>query len=181
MISWEGDLQDLLMAIADAWPTRDDRTEELVAERRSIAADDRPRELRDQKLRSLMCVEVFPAGVLATPTSGAPTLREVVVAVTTDDLVLMDANVRRDPDGEIGRIVRNEVSAVRLVDENGHPLAMTLPRDVLELDDPPSRRYVVAVDRRDGDRVVSHAFVFRSLSVADEARRDFERNVPTSA
>jgi hypothetical protein len=30
---------------------------------------------------------------------------------------------------------------------------------------------------RAGDRIASHAFVFRSLSVSDEARRDFERNI----
>jgi hypothetical protein len=53
---------------------------------------------------------------------------------------------------------------------------MTQPRDVLELDEP-ERSYIVAVDRREGEATVSQAFVFRSLSVADEARRDFEGNI----
>ena len=64
-----------------------------------------------------------------------------------------------------------------MVDEQRKPVAMVQSRDVLELDEPASRRYVVSVDRRAGDGIASDAFVFRSLSVADEARRDFERNI----
>jgi hypothetical protein len=64
-----------------------------------------------------------------------------------------------------------------MVDEQGQPVAMLQSRDILELDEPASRRYVVSVDRRAGDEIVSHAFVFRSLSVADEARRDFGRSI----
>jgi hypothetical protein len=63
-----------------------------------------------------------------------------------------------------------------MVDEAGNHIAMTQPRDVLELDEP-EHSYIVAIDRREGDATVSQAFVFRSLSVADEARRDFERNL----
>jgi hypothetical protein len=60
--------------------------------------------------------------------------------------------------------------------KQGQPVAMLQSRNILELDEPASRRYVVSVDRRARDGIASHAFVFRSLSVADEARRDFERN-----
>jgi hypothetical protein len=72
---------------------------------------------------------------------------------------------------------RAEVDGLRMVDEQSQPVAMLQSRDVLELDEPASRRYVVSVDRRAGDGIAPHAFVFRSLSVADEARRDFERNI----
>jgi hypothetical protein len=36
---------------------------------------------------------------------------------------------------------------------------------------------LVSVDRRVDDGIASHAFVFRSLLVAEEARRDFERTI----
>jgi hypothetical protein len=85
-----------------------------------------------------------------------------LVAATDDARGLRDRKLRR-----IGSL---EVFSV----------AMTQPRDVLELDDPPSCRYVVSVERCEADRTTSHAFVFRSLSVADEAKRDFERRVQTS-
>ena len=61
--------------------------------------------------------------------------------------------------------------------KQGQPVAMLQSRNILELDEPASRRYVVSVDRRAGDGIASHAFVFRSQSVADEARRDFARNI----
>jgi hypothetical protein len=101
----------------------------------------------------------------------------VVVAVTNEDFVLLDADMEADPGGEFGRIGRGEVTGLRMVDEQGQPVAMLQSRDILELDEPPSRRYVVSVDRRAGDGIASHAFVFRSPSVPDEARRDFERNI----
>jgi hypothetical protein len=91
--------------------------------------------------------------------------------------VLLDADVKREPDAEFGRIGRAEVAGLRMVDEQGQPVAMLQSRDILELDEPASRRYVVSVDRRAGDGIASHAFVFRSLSMADEARRDFARSI----
>ena len=98
----------------------------------------------------------------------------MIVTATKDDLVVLNADIRRDPDGEIGRIHKADVVGVRMADESGNPIAMTQPRDVLELDEP-ERSYIV--DRREGEATVSQAFVFRSLSVADEARRDFARNI----
>ena len=72
----------------------------------------------------------------------------MVVAVTDDDFVLLDADLKREPGGEFGRIGRAEVAGLRMVDERGHPVAMLQSRDFLELDEPASRRYVVSVDRR---------------------------------
>ena len=143
-----------------------------------MSATEEARDLRNRKLREIGSLEVFPAGMaVLAETEAGPTLREVVVAVTDDDFVLLDADVKREPEGEFGRIVRAEVAGLRMVDEQGQQVAMLQSRDVLELDEPASRRYVVSVDRRAGDGIASHAFVFRSLSVADEARRDFERNI----
>ena len=143
-----------------------------------MSATEEARDLRNRKLREIGSLEVFPAGMaVLAETEAGPTLREVVVAVTDDDFVLLDADVKREPEGEFGRIVRAEVAGLRMVDEQGQQVAMLQSRDVLELDEPTSRRYVVSVDRRAGDGIASHAFVFRSLSVADEARRDFERNI----
>ena len=170
-----------LLDWADPWIVPD-LPEQLAAERRAIETSHDARGDRARKLRSIGSFEVFPAGVVISHQPGSgPSSREVVVAVTETDFVVLDADIQRDPDGEIGMISRNGVSAVRLVDENGQPTAMTRSRDLLELDDPPSRRYVVSVDRQDGDRTTSHAFVFRSLSVADEAKRDFDRNVVSTA
>ena len=143
-----------------------------------MSATEEARDLRNRKLREIGSLEVFPAGIaVLAETEAGPTLREAVVAVTADDFVLLDADVKREPDGEFGRIGRAEVAGLRMVDAQGEQVAMLQSRDVLELDEPASRRYVVSVDRRTGDGIASHAFVFRSLSVADEARRDFERNI----
>ena len=178
------DLQNLYEALAlwvSPWVWTIPDPTELAVERRAIEASHFARGDRARKLRTIGSVEVFPAGVVISQQAGAgPSSREVVVAVTEADFVVLDAHMRRDPEGEIGRIGRSDVSAVRLVDENGESIAMTQSRDLLELDDAPSRRYVVSVDGRDVDRITSHAFVFRSLSVADEAKRDFERNLPIS-
>ena len=141
-----------------------------------MSATEEARDLRNRKLREIGSLEVFPAGMaVLAETEAGPTLCEVVVAVTHDDFVLLDADVKREPDAEFGRIGRAEVAGLRMVDEQGQQVAMLQSRDVLELDEPTSRRYVVSVDRRAGDGIASHAF--RSLSVADEARRDFERNI----
>jgi len=173
-------LVHLLRLVGELWRIRDDSDDlpdDLRASGHAIAANEEARNLRVRKLSQIGSLEVFPAGIAVLPeTEAGPTLSEVV-AVTNDDFVLLDADVEADPDGEFGRIGRAEVAGLRMVDEQGQQVAMLQSRDVLELDEPASRRYVVSVDRRAGDGIASHAFVFRSLSVADEARRDFERNI----
>jgi hypothetical protein len=170
-------LEELLYLVEGLWPVRY-HSDDLPGEGHAMSATEEARGLRNRKLREIGSREVFPAGMAVLPETGAgPTLREVVVAVTEEDFVLLDADVKREPDGEIGRIGRSEVAGLRMVDERGNPVAMLQSRDILELDEPASRRYVVSVDRRAGDGIASHAFVFRSLSVADEARRDFARNL----
>jgi hypothetical protein len=156
----------------------DDLPDDLGASGHAIAATEEARNPRVRKLSRIGSLEVFPAGIAVLPeTEAGPTLRQVVVAVTNDDFVLLDADVERDPEGEFGRIGRGEIAGLRMVDERGQPGAMLQSRDVLELDEPASRRYVGSVDRRAGDGIASHASVFRSLSVSDEARREFERNI----
>ena len=177
-------LVHLLRLVGELWVMRDDSDDlpdDLPASGHEIAANEEARNLRVRRLSQIGSLEVFPAGIAVLPeTEAGPTLTEVVVAVTNDDFVLLDADVEADPDGELGRIGRAEVAGLRMVDEQGQPVAMQQSRDVLELDEPASRRYVVSVDRRAGDGIASHAFVFRSLSVADEARRDFERNIASA-
>jgi hypothetical protein len=159
-----------------------DADEAFADEQRKMARIEEAREARNRKLTSIGSGEVFPAGfVILEAIDGSHRIkRNVVVAVTEDDLVLLDAEELRDPDGEIGRIRKTDVTGVRMVDELGNAIAMTQSRDVLELDEH-EHAYVVALDRRDGGQTASQAFVFRSLSVADEARHDFERNLAKSA
>jgi hypothetical protein len=140
------------------------------------------KEARIRKLTSIGSGEVFPAGfVIMQAPRGTHRIRyDVIVAVTKDDLVVLNADVQRDPDGEIGRIHKADVAGVLMLDEAGNPISMTQARDVLELDEP-EHSYVVALDGRIDEGTEAHAFVFRSLSVADEARRDFERNLAKTA
>jgi hypothetical protein len=162
------------------WGMSDEATDPMevfIDEQRRMVRIEEAQDARNRKLASIGSGEVFPAGiVILQDERGHRTRRNVIVAVTKDDLVVLNAEVRRDPEGEIGRIRRADVIGVRMVDEAGNPIAMTQSRDVLELDER-ERSYIVAVDRREGDATVSQAFVFRSLSIADEARRDFERNL----
>jgi hypothetical protein len=170
-------VEQLLYLVDGLWPVRDD-SDDLLGGGHAMSATEETRDLRNRKLREIGSLEVFPAGMaVLAETEAGPTLREVVVAVTDDDFVLLDADAKREPDREFGRIGRAEVAGLRMVDEQGQPIAMLQSRDILELDEPASRRYVVSVDRRAGDGIASHAFVFRSLSVADEARRDFAGNI----
>ena len=155
-----------------------DPTDVLVDEQRKMLRIEEANEARNRKLTAIGSGELFPAGFVILQEQGSShrIRHNVTVAVTKDDLVVLNADIQRDPDGEIGRIHKADVVGVRMVDESGNRIAMTQPRDVLELDEP-ERSYIVAVDRREGEATVSQAFVFRSLSVADEARRDFERNI----
>ena len=169
---------DEVLSMADVT----DPMDAFIDEQRRIVRTEEAQDARNDKLASIGSGEIFPAGFVILQQAGSSHRIKfnVIVAVTKDDLVVLNADIRRDRDGEIGRIRKADVTAVRMLDEAGNPIAMTQSRDVLELDEP-EHSYVVAVDERVGDATVAHAFVFRSLSVADEARRDFERNLPTTA
>jgi hypothetical protein len=171
-------LDEVLSSLGDA----PDPMAVFLEEQGKMVRAEEARAARIRKLTSIESGEVFPAGVviLQEPNSSHRIKQDALVAVTRDDLVVLNADIRRDPDGEIGRIRKADVTGVRMVHETGHAIVMTQSRDVLELNEP-EHSYVVAVDQRVGEGTVSHAFVFRSLSVADEARRDFERNLPNTA
>ena len=158
-----------------------DSMDVFVEDQRSMVRLEDAEEARIRKLTSIGSGEVFPAGFVIMQAPGAThrVRYDVVVAVTEEDFVVLNADARRGADGEIGRVRRAEVTGVRMLDEAGKPIAMTQSRDVLELDEP-EHSYVVAVDQGVGDGSEAHAFVFRSLSVADEARRDFGRNLATA-
>lgn len=170
-------LEDVLSAMVDGSIAVDPMDTFMDEQRKMIGVED-AQAARNRKLTSIGSGEVFPAGfvILEQPGSTHRIKKNVVVAVTKDDLVVLNADVRDDPDGEIGRIRRADATGVRMLDEGGTPISMTQSRDVLELDEP-GHAYVVAIDRTAGTSTASDTFVFRSLSVADEARRDFERNL----
>ena len=110
---------------------------------------------RDQTLRRLNAGEFFPAGhVLLAGPDGYPKPRRVEVAVTPTDFVLFEG------ENEISRIPRIS-----------HP-----PTEVEEMDQR-DRQYVVWLDRNATAGRGGHVFVFHAWSVAEEARRDFERNL----
>ena len=125
---------------------------------------------RDQTLRRLNAGEFFSAGhVLLEGPDGYPEPRRVEVAVTPTDFVLFEG------EKEISRIPRSEVTGLRLLDEHGERVSHS-PTEVEEMDQR-DRQYVVWLDRNATAGRGGHVFVFHAWSVAEEARRDFERNV----
>jgi hypothetical protein len=92
----------LLRLVGELWirDDSDDLPDDLGASGHAIAANEEARNLRIRKLSQIGSLEVFPAGIAVLPGSEAgPTLSQVVVAVTNDDFVLLDADV----EGDLGR------------------------------------------------------------------------------
>lgn len=97
---------------------QDIRRWQLESEGKAIVEDDALKARRAEKLRQLQSREVFPAGsVLPTGPDGKPDPRLSVVAVTENDLVLLDARAEIEPEVEIARIPRPELIGVRLLNE----------------------------------------------------------------
>ena len=149
---------------------------QLRIEAGAIADSDELRMRRAEKLQRLAAREVFPAGaaLMAGP-EDKPFPRPVVVAVTEDDLVLLDARVEVVPEDEIARIPRRQITGVRLLDQRGEPVQ---PLSEVEELDAPVQTYLVYVDRVVDGQASGHVFVFLSYSVAAEAERDFRRQIP---
>jgi hypothetical protein len=163
-----------------AYVVLDIRRWQIGREGKAIVEDDRLRGRRAEKLRQLQAGEVFPAGsALLMGPDGRPDPHPVVVAVTEADLVLLSSNLdsSREPEEEIARIPRAQITGVRVLDERGEPAAPLT--EVEELDAPP-QRYVVWVDREIEGRSQGNAFVFPSYGVAAEAERDVRRQIPAS-
>lgn len=160
---------------------------DLKLEQASVADREEAARLRNDTLRRLATGEVFSAGtaLIESPSGGAEP-RRVEIAVTTSELVLLDAEERppvqriahlpREGEEVVARIPRSEVTGVRLLDEHGEPVSSP-PTELQELDER-DRQYVVWVDRKTTEGSGGHIFVFRAWSVANEARRDFERSIP---
>jgi hypothetical protein len=161
---WADTFQFVLYALQDI-DRANLRTEGArIAERESVIAR------RDQTLRRLNAGEFFPAGhVLLEGPDGHPEPRRVEVAVTETDFVLFEG------EKELTRIPRSEVTGFRLLDDHGERVSHP-PTEVEEMDQP-DRQYVVWLDRQAMGGSGGHVFVFHAWSVADEARRDFERNL----
>lgn len=160
---------------------------DLKREQASMADREEAARLRNDTLRRLGTGELFSAGTaLIESLSGAAEPRRVEVAVTESDFVLLDAEDRppaqriahlpREGEEVVARIPRSEVTGVRLLDERGEPVSNP-PTELQELEEP-DRQYVVWVDRKTTEGSGGHIFVFSAWSVADEARRDFERSMP---
>jgi hypothetical protein len=146
----------------------------VAAEGRAIAEAAHLRTRRAETLTRLGAGEIFPAGsvVLKGP-KDRPEPRATIVVVTKDELVLLDASPEA-PEDEFGRIPRNEITGVRLLDETGVPAT---PMTEVEELDARRRPYVVWVDRKADEGERGHAFVFPSYTVAAEAERDFRRQL----
>jgi hypothetical protein len=157
-----------------AYSFGDIERERVAFEGWAIAEAARLRIQRAQTLTLLGAGEVFPAGsvVLKGP-NDRPEPRATIVVVTKDELVLLDADPQA-PEDEFGRIPRNEIAGVRLLDESGAPAT---PMTELEELDAPRRPYVVWVDRKADVGERGHVFVFPSYTVAAEAERDFRRQL----
>jgi hypothetical protein len=143
---------------------------DLATEGAHIAEREAATAWRDQALRRLNAGEFFPAGhVLLEGPDGHPEPRRVEVAVTETDFVLFDGEI------EITRIPRSEVTGLRFLDDSGQPVSYP-PTEIEEMDQL-DRLYMLWVDRQAVGGPGGHVFVFHAWSVADEARRDFERNL----
>jgi hypothetical protein len=166
----------------DFYRLHDLHRNELARERASRVDREIATQLRNEILRRLGSLEVFPAGIALTRgPDGREVPRHVDVAVTASDFILLDADdLRRatphQTDGIVARIPRSDVTSVRLLDEDGDPVTYP-PSEVQELD-LPDRQYLVWVDRTAPDGSGGHVFAFRAWSVANEAKRDFERSAP---
>jgi hypothetical protein len=146
----------------------------VAAEGRIIAAAAELRTRRAETLTRLGAGEVFPAGsVVLKGANDRPEPRATIVVVTKEELVLLDASPEA-PDDEFGRIPRNEIAGVRLLDDTG---TTATPMTEIEELDAPRRPYVVWVDRKADEGERGHAFVFPAYTAAAEAERDFRRQL----
>jgi hypothetical protein len=139
-------------------------------ERWDIEADEATFEAKQRRSRKLAKIgsrRLIPAGLAAVSDGvGGSAFRASLLAVTDDDLVLLDANVTGDPDREFARIPRSDVTGVRVVDEHGDPVNAAPLSVADELDQPSDRRFALLLDSKGGFSL----FAFRSLSRAIEAR-----------
>lgn len=139
-------------------------------ERWDIEADEatfEAKQRRGEKLVEIGSERLIPIGLAAVSDgAGGSTLRASLLAVTTDDLVLLDANVTGGPDRELARIPRSDITGVRIVDEHGDPVDAAPPSVSDEIAQPSDRRYALVLDSSNGFSL----FAFRSLSRAIEAR-----------
>lgn len=132
---------------------------------------------RAQKIEELGPVASFLAGQTILGDRSMPTLRPVIAVVTEDAFVLLASDYDEDVRVEYGRIPRDDVADVYVVDHEARPV----PEDVLRPIDPSRDElgtYVVVVDRvgpvDDEHRL---GLVVRSPIVAGEIRDRFRRYV----
>ena len=132
---------------------------------------------RARKIEELGPVASFLAGQTILGDRSMPALRPVLAVVTESDFVLLASDYDDDVRVEYGRIPRDDVASVYVVDHEARPV----PEDTLRPQDPmqdPAGTYVVVVDRpgpEDDERRLG--LVVRSPIVAGEIRDRFRRYV----
>jgi hypothetical protein len=133
-------------------------------------ATDDARMARSRKLESLGSIGSFFGGLVKV----AGVLRPVLVVATPTEFVLLDAQAEANPTGELGRIAKIDVAAVRILDENGIDVSGASLDPVRELETPQEERYTVVLDRADGSGS-SISFLFLSGEPATFARDRFRQ------
>ncbi len=123
---------------------------------------------RAAKLESLGSRGAFFGGLVRI----ADVVRPAMVVATPTEFVLLDADEEANPTGELGRIAKADVKAVRLVDGNGNDVADGSIDPVRELDTPGDDTYGVVLERADGSSA-SVSFMFLSGEPALFARDRF--------
>jgi hypothetical protein len=127
---------------------------------------------RSEKLRAIGSEASFFSGLARIDGE----FRSVLVAVTAQDFVLLDNLTHHDPDTEFARLLRESITDVVIVDENGNEVADQLIDPIYELETPEEERFAVVLKleaANDAPRPVS--FLFRSGGPALECRDRYRR------
>ena len=127
---------------------------------------------RSEKLRAIGSEATFFSGLARIDGE----FRSVRVAVTPQDLVLLDNWTHLDPDTELARFPRESITHVGIVDENGYEVADQLINPIRELETPEEERYAVVLKRHDASgELPPVSFLFRSGEPALDCRDRYRR------
>jgi hypothetical protein len=132
---------------------------------------------RARKIEELGPVASFLAGQTILGDRSMPALRPVLAVVTESDFVLLASDYDDDVRVEYGRIPRDDVASVYVVDDEARPVSEDTLRPIDPMQDP-AGTFVVVVDRHgpeDDERRLG--LVVRSPIVAGEIRDRFRRYV----
>ena len=127
---------------------------------------------RSEKLRAIGSEATFFSGLARIDEE----FRSIRVAVTPQDLVMLDNWTHFDPDTELARLPRESIADAEIVDENGNEVADELIDPIRELETPEEERYAVVLKRQDASGALPPvSFLFRSGEPALECRDHYRR------